>query len=60
MVVQIMDEYRAARRVLMAEDSGLLVRVWSRPRLRWMDRVKAAFGQQRNDDDGGCSTMRER
>ena len=36
--VERMDEYRMARRVLMAEVSGGLVR--GRPRLRWMDCVK--------------------
>ena len=35
------DEYRMARRVLMAEVSGGWVRV--RPRLGWMDGVKAAL-----------------
>ena len=46
-----------ARRVLMAEVSGGRVR--GRPRLAWMDGVKVAFRQQR-DDGGGCATMRER
>ena len=36
-----MDEYRLARRVLMAEVSGGRVRV--RPRLDWMDGVKVAL-----------------
>ena len=49
-----MDEHRITRRVLMAELSGGRVR--GRPRLGWMDGVKVAFGQQRNDC-GGCSTM---
>ena len=40
--VKKMDEYRTARRVLMAEVSGGQVR-W-RPRLGWMDSVKAALG----------------
>ena len=44
-----MDEYRVARRVLMAEVS--LGRVRGRPRLGWIDGVK---------EGGGCSTMRER
>ena len=39
-----MDEYRMARRVLMAEVSGGLVR--GRPKLRWMDSVKVALGNQ--------------
>ena len=37
--VQRMDEYRMARRVLMAEVSG-------RPRLGWMDGVKVALGNR--------------
>ena len=38
--VERMDEYRMARRVLMAEVSGGRVR--GRPRLGWMDGVKVA------------------
>ena len=38
--VERMDEYRIARRVLMAEVSGGWVR--GRPRLGWMDGVKVA------------------
>ena len=34
-----MDEYRMARKVLMAEVSG-------RPRLGWMDGVKVALGDR--------------
>ena len=52
--VERMDEYRMARRVLMAEVSGGWVR--GRPRLGWMDGVKVVK-QQRNDG-GGCATMR--
>ena len=37
--VERMDDYRMARRVLMAEVSGGRVR--GRPRLGWMDGVKA-------------------
>ena len=37
-----MDEYRMARRMLMAEGSGERVR--GRPRLSWMDGVKVALG----------------
>ena len=47
-----------ARRVLMAEVSERR-RVRGRPRLGWMDGVKVAVRQQRNDG-GGCATMRER
>ena len=48
--MEIMDEYRMARRVLMAKVSGALVR--GRPRLGWMDGVKTALGNR--------ATMRER
>ena len=37
-----MDEYRMARRVLMADVSGGRVR--GRPRLGWMDGVKVELG----------------
>ena len=52
--VERMDEYRMARRVLMAEVSGGQVR--GRPRLGWMDGVNVDL----RNDDGGCATMRER
>ena len=42
--VEIMDEYRMARRVLMAEVS--VGRVRGRPRLGWMDGVKVALGNR--------------
>ena len=42
--VERMDEYRIARRVLMAEVSGERVR--GRPRLGWMDGVKVALGNR--------------
>ena len=42
--VERMDEYRMARRVLMAEVSGERVR--GRPRLGWMDGVKVAKGNR--------------
>ena len=42
--VKRMDEHRMARRVIMAEVSGGLVR--GRPRLGWMDGVKVAFGNR--------------
>ena len=41
--VERMDEYRMARKVLMAEVSG---RVRGRPRLGWMDGVKVALGNR--------------
>ena len=42
--VERMDDYRMARRVLMAEVSGGQVR--GRPRLGWMDGVKVALGNR--------------
>ena len=39
-----MDEYRMARRVLMAEVSGGQVR--GRPRLGWIDGVKVTLGNR--------------
>ena len=42
--VKKMDEYRLARRVLMAEVSGGRVR--GRPRLGWMDGVKVAVDEE--------------
>ena len=52
-----MDEFRMARRVLMAEVSGGRVR--GRPRLGLLDRwCEGGFGQQRNDG-GGYVSMRE-
>ena len=42
--VERMDEYRMARRVLMAELNGRRVR--GRPRLGWMDGVKVALGNR--------------
>ena len=42
--VERMDEYRMARRVLMAEVSGRRVR--GRPRLGWIDGVKVALGNR--------------
>ena len=42
--VERMDDYRTARRVLMAEVSGGRVR--GRPRLGWMDGVNVALGNR--------------
>ena len=42
--VERMDDYRMARRVLMAVVSGGWVR--GRPRLGWMDGVKVALGNR--------------
>ena len=54
--VERMDEYRMARRVLMADVRGGRVR--GRPRLGWMDGVKVAW--QLRNDSGGYVTMREK
>ena len=43
--VERMDDYRMARRVLMAEVS--VERVRGRPRLGWMDGVKVDLGNRR-------------
>ena len=42
--VEKMDEYRMARRILMAEVSGGRVR--GRPRLGWMDGVEVVLGNR--------------
>ena len=42
--VERMDEYRMARRVLMAEVNGGRIR--GRPMLGWMDGVKVALGNR--------------
>ena len=42
--VEIMNEYRVARRVLMAE--VIMGRVRGRRRLGWMDGVKVALGNK--------------
>ena len=42
--VERMDEYKKARKVLMAKVSGGRVR--GRPRLGWMDGVKVALGNR--------------
>ena len=42
--VERMDEYRMARKVLMAEVSG--GRVQGRPKLGWMNGVKVALGNR--------------
>ena len=46
-----MNEYRIARRVLIAEVSGGRVRV--RPRLDWMDGVKVALGNRGMTESSG-------
>ena len=56
-LVERMDEYRTARKVLITEVSGGRVR--GRPRLGWMDGVKVALGN-RGLMDGDSETMREK
>ena len=56
--VSRMDEYRLARKVLMAEVSG--GRVLGRPRLGSMDDVKVALIGQQWNNGGSCTTIRER
>ena len=57
--VERMDEYRMARRMLMADVSGGGVR--GRPRLGWMDGVQIALGNGRMTVETArqCATMRE-
>ena len=54
-----MDEYRMARRVLMAEVSGGRVRGRPRSSIRLDGWCESGLRQQRNDG-GGCETMHER
>ena len=58
--VERMNDYRMARKVLIAKVSGGRVR--GRPRLGWMDGVKVALGNRGmiNSDGVGCPTIRER
>ena len=53
-----MDEYRLARRELMAEVSGGRVR--GRPRLGWMDGVKVAFGNRGMMVEAGRQCTKDR
>ena len=55
--MEIMDEYRMNRRVLMADVSGGRAR--GRPRVGWMDGMKVPYGQH-SADSGVCAIMRER
>ena len=54
--VERMDEYRLARRVVMAE----VMAGRGRPRLGWMDGVKVALIRQHRNNGGSCASMRER
>ena len=56
--VERMDEYRMARRVLMAEMSE--GRVWGRPTLGWMDGVKEALGCSRMTVDAARQCTKNR
>ena len=56
--VERMDDYRMARRVLMAEVSG--VRVRGRPRLGWMDGVKVALAHRGMTVEAARQLMGER
>ena len=56
--VERMDEYRIARRVLMAEDSGGRVR--GRPRLGWMDGVKVALGNRGMTEEAAQQCAKDR
>ena len=51
-----MDEYRMARRVLMADISRGRIR--GRPRLDWMDGLRWPWATR--NGGGGCATKRER
>ena len=53
-----MDEDRIARRVLMAEVSG--VRVRGRPRLRWMHGVNVALGSRGMTMEAGRQWAKDR
>ena len=55
--VERMDEYRMARRVLMAEE--IVGRLLGRPEVRLDEWREGGLRQQRNGGDG-CATMRER
>ena len=56
--VERMDDYRMARRVLMAEVSGGRVR--GRPRLGWMDGVKVALGNRGMMAEAGRQYAKDR
>ena len=56
--VERMDDYRMAKRVLMAEVSGGPVRV--RQRLGWMDGVKVALGNRGMTVDAARQCVKDR
>ena len=56
--VERMDDYRVARRVLMAEVSGGRVR--GRPRLGWMDGVKVALGNRGTTVEAARQSAKDR
>ena len=53
-----MDEYRMARRILMAEVSG--GRVQGRPRLDWMDGVKVSLDNTGNTEESARQYAKDR
>ena len=55
--VERMDEYRMARKVLMAKVRGGWVR--GRPRLGWMDGVKVALGNRRTTLEAAGQYLRK-
>ena len=55
--VERMDEYRMARRVLMAEVIGGQVRL--RPRLGWMAGVKVALGNRGMMVEAACQSTKD-
>ena len=57
-LVAVVDEYRMAGKVLMAEVSRGRVR--GRPRLGWRDCVKVTLGNRGMMVGGGCTTICER
>ena len=56
--VERMDEYRMARRVLMAEVSEERVR--GRPRLAWIDGMKVALGNRRMTVEAASKCAKDR
>ena len=56
--VERMDEYRLARRMLMAEVSRGRVR--GRPRLGWMEGVKVALGNRGMTVEAGRQFLKDR
>ena len=53
--VELINEYRMARKVLMAEVRGGWLR--GRPRISWIDGVKVALGNRGSSYGGDCATI---